>query len=41
MVYTYNGTDNYLNCDIDEIRVFVSEIDDSGALEISALEGYT
>ncbi|MFI4911851.1 MAG: glycoside hydrolase domain-containing protein [Sedimentisphaeraceae bacterium JB056] len=36
--YTYNGTDNYLNCDIDEIRVFVSEIDDSGALEISALE---
>lgn len=36
--YTYNGTDNYLNCDIDEIRVFSSKTDNSGALSLENLE---
>ena len=36
--YTYNGTDNYLNCDIDELRVFSGKTDNSGALTIDNLE---
>ena len=35
---TYNGTDTYVNADMDEIRVFSSKTDNSGALSIEDLE---
>ena len=35
---TYNGNDNYLNCDMDELRVFRGVADNSGALTLEQIE---
>ena len=36
--FTYNGSDTYLDCDIDEIRVFSSTEDNSAALSLQEIE---
>ena len=36
--YTYNGSDEYANYDMDELRIYASSVDDSGALGIDDLE---